>query len=162
MKDTAEKQGLTCSCEDADPRHMGGCDAWICRCGNTGPDDGFSPCDRNGNEVEPTVEDWPIPLVVCNKCETIYITNDDGTVSVAMDGLALAKRHAERFRILQAAADISAAVGTIATILSDEGGVERYESVIGGPENPFGMSFDEFYLAVMEWEDAVKAKLDNA
>jgi hypothetical protein len=30
-------------------------EAWICICGNEPSEDGFYPCDENGNEVEPVV-----------------------------------------------------------------------------------------------------------
>jgi hypothetical protein len=46
-------------------------EAWICRCGNTPATMGFFPCDRQGNEVEPTVEAWPEPLYRCDRCGRI-------------------------------------------------------------------------------------------
>ena len=41
-------------------------DAWLCLCGNQPDFDGFYPCDRQGNEVEP-VEGWE-DLYVCARC----------------------------------------------------------------------------------------------
>ena len=41
-----------------------------CPCGNTPPEwhRGFVPCDKNGNEVEPTVGGWPNYWYVCTDC----------------------------------------------------------------------------------------------
>jgi hypothetical protein len=52
--------------------HEAGSDeAWICICGNTPVDDGFYPCDKDGNEMEPSVEsDWE-DLYVCARCGRI-------------------------------------------------------------------------------------------
>lgn len=44
-------------------------DGWICLCGNTPADDGFYPCDENGNEMEP-VTGWN-DIYVCLKCGRI-------------------------------------------------------------------------------------------
>jgi hypothetical protein len=44
-------------------------DAWICICGNMPHCDGFYPCDKTGNEVEP-VTGWS-GLYVCNGCGRI-------------------------------------------------------------------------------------------
>jgi hypothetical protein len=41
-------------------------EAWICVCGNEPSEDGFFPCDNNGNEMEPTAE-WP-GAYVCFRC----------------------------------------------------------------------------------------------
>jgi len=41
-------------------------EAWICICGNEPSEDGFSPCDEKGNEVEP-VAGWG-GLYVCFRC----------------------------------------------------------------------------------------------
>jgi hypothetical protein len=43
-------------------------DAWLCICGNTPDSDGFYACDKNGNEVEPTREDWKTDWYVCARC----------------------------------------------------------------------------------------------
>jgi hypothetical protein len=44
-------------------------EAWVCICGNEPQDDGFYPCDREGNEVEP-VKGWEA-IWVCFKCGRI-------------------------------------------------------------------------------------------
>jgi len=31
---------------------------WVCECGNEPDQEGFVPCDENGVEVEPTLEQW--------------------------------------------------------------------------------------------------------
>ena len=46
-------------------------EAWICVCKNTPVDDGFYPCDRNGNELEPTIGSGWDNLYVCPKCGRI-------------------------------------------------------------------------------------------
>ena len=46
-------------------------DWWVCLCGNQADQDGFQFCDRDGNEVEPTPEEWPEPLYVCGRCDRI-------------------------------------------------------------------------------------------
>ncbi len=46
-------------------------DAWICVCGNVPSGDGFFPCDKNGDEMEPLQgSDWN-GLYVCNQCGRI-------------------------------------------------------------------------------------------
>jgi hypothetical protein len=46
-------------------------DAWVCVCGNTPTSDGFQPCDKAGNEMEPTIgSDWN-DLYVCDRCGRI-------------------------------------------------------------------------------------------
>lgn len=46
-------------------------EAWICICGNRPADDGFFPCDKNGNEMEPLIgSDWK-DLYVCANCGRI-------------------------------------------------------------------------------------------
>jgi len=46
-------------------------DAWVCVCGNTPTADGFQPCDKAGNEMEPTIgSDWN-GLYVCDRCGRI-------------------------------------------------------------------------------------------
>lgn len=46
-------------------------EAWICICKNTPSDGGFYPCDKEGNEMEPTIEsDWS-GLYVCADCGRI-------------------------------------------------------------------------------------------
>lgn len=44
-------------------------EAWICLCGSRAADDGFYPCDKEGNEMEP-VEGWE-DLYVCVSCGRI-------------------------------------------------------------------------------------------
>ena len=44
-------------------------DAWICLCGNEPQSDGFYPCDKTGNEMEP-VTGWS-GLYVCHRCGRI-------------------------------------------------------------------------------------------
>jgi hypothetical protein len=44
-------------------------DAWICVCGNAPSSDGFFPCDKEGNEMEP-VKGWG-GLHVCGRCGRI-------------------------------------------------------------------------------------------
>ena len=46
-------------------------DSWICLCGNTPVKEGFFPCDSNGNQVEPTPEDWTGIYYVCDNCGRI-------------------------------------------------------------------------------------------
>ena len=44
----------------------------ICTCGNTTHTDGFYPCDKNGNEIEPTNNsDWDRSYI-CSKCSKIH------------------------------------------------------------------------------------------
>lgn len=46
-------------------------DAWVCLCGNTPPSDGFTTCNADGDEIEPTVESGWTSLLVCNRCGRI-------------------------------------------------------------------------------------------
>jgi hypothetical protein len=44
---------------------------WTCVCGNTVVSDGFFPCDKNGDEMEPLINsDWA-DLYVCVRCGRI-------------------------------------------------------------------------------------------
>jgi hypothetical protein len=61
-----EKQFITHEPEDDD--------AWVCQCGNMPHTDGFFPCDRNGNEVEPEHGMWT-DLYVCARCDRIIQQN---------------------------------------------------------------------------------------
>ena len=46
-------------------------EAWTCICGNTPDSDGFYPCDKEGNEMEPSKgSDWD-NLYVCASCGRI-------------------------------------------------------------------------------------------
>ncbi len=46
-------------------------EAWICICKNTPSEDGFYPCNENGDEVEPTKGSGWKNLYVCNSCGRI-------------------------------------------------------------------------------------------
>jgi hypothetical protein len=46
-------------------------DWWMCLCGNEADQEGFFPCDRMGHQVEPTAQEWPEPLYVCDRCGRI-------------------------------------------------------------------------------------------
>jgi len=43
-------------------------ETWICVCGNTVKVKGFSPCDSEGEVVEPTPDDWVTGWFVCEQC----------------------------------------------------------------------------------------------
>ena len=50
--------------------HESGSDeAWICICKNTSDADGFFPCNKEGNEIEPVIG-WD-GLYVCARCGRI-------------------------------------------------------------------------------------------
>ena len=55
----------------------GDSDGWICICGNTPPDDGFFPCDQQGQEIEPGAG-WT-GLYVCTRCRRVI---DQATLAV--------------------------------------------------------------------------------
>ncbi len=44
---------------------------WTCVCGNTALDDGFYPCNSQGEVVEPTPEAWTTNCYVCDRCGRI-------------------------------------------------------------------------------------------
>jgi hypothetical protein len=46
-------------------------DAWRCICGNTPGSDGFFPCDKDGNEMEPSIGSNWAGLYVCARCGRI-------------------------------------------------------------------------------------------
>jgi hypothetical protein len=46
-------------------------DAWVCICRNTPTGGGFYPCDKDGNEMEPTIESNWDNLYVCADCGRI-------------------------------------------------------------------------------------------
>lgn len=53
-------------------------DEWHCRCGNQSHTDGFYPCLRNGQFVEPTEEKWTDgDLHRCERCGAIIETDSD-------------------------------------------------------------------------------------
>ncbi len=41
---------------------------WTCLCGNVALEDGFYPCDAEGNVVEPTPQEWTTNLYRCDRC----------------------------------------------------------------------------------------------
>jgi len=43
-----------------------------CVCGNTPRTNGFYPCDRQGNEMEPTLESSWDGLYVCAVCQQLH------------------------------------------------------------------------------------------
>ena len=43
-------------------------EAWVCLCGNTPLEEGFYPCNREGQLVEPTPEEWTTHWYVCARC----------------------------------------------------------------------------------------------
>jgi hypothetical protein len=46
-------------------------ESWICICGNRPDSDGFYPCDKSGNEMEPVKGSSWDGLYVCNQCGRI-------------------------------------------------------------------------------------------
>jgi len=52
-------------------------EAWICLCANRPDSDGFYPCDKEGNEMEP-VKGWD-GLYVCARCGRVI---DQGSLKV--------------------------------------------------------------------------------
>lgn len=46
-------------------------DAWVCVCGNDPTDQGFYPCDINGDNVEPAAEQCKSALYLCKRCGQI-------------------------------------------------------------------------------------------
>ena len=56
-------------------------DAWVCNCGNMPHVDGFSPCDKNGKEVEPD-EKWE-DLYICLACNRIINMHTLEVIGVA-------------------------------------------------------------------------------
>ena len=50
-------------------------DAWVCICKNTPSDEGFYPCNSEGEQVEPTAEEWTTNCYVCDKCGRIINQN---------------------------------------------------------------------------------------
>jgi hypothetical protein len=55
-------------------------EAWICICGNTPVGIGFYPCNRWGNEIDPSIGSGWKNLYICFKCgrmidqETLQVT----------------------------------------------------------------------------------------
>ena len=50
-----------------------------CVCGNSPNAEGAYRCDREGNDVEPTPDDWPGDLYRCDRCGRIF-DGDTGEV----------------------------------------------------------------------------------
>jgi hypothetical protein len=46
-------------------------DWWVCPCGNTPGQEGFYPCSSEGEQVEPTPEEWTTDCYVCDRCGRI-------------------------------------------------------------------------------------------
>ncbi len=59
----------------------GDTDAWICICGNMPSDDGFYPCNSQGNRVEPTEKAWTTGLFVCDRCGRMI-----NSITLAVEG----------------------------------------------------------------------------
>jgi hypothetical protein len=55
-------------------------DYWICLCGNTTGEEGFYPCNNQGQEVEPTPEEWTTGCYVCARCGRIIRQSDRAIV----------------------------------------------------------------------------------
>jgi len=64
-------------------------DRWKCHCGNIPHSDGFAPANRRGREVEPTPDQWPEPLYVCNRCGLVM---DAATVNLTTHTVAVVGR----------------------------------------------------------------------
>ena len=67
-------------------------DEWVCICGNVGSKDGFSACDSEGQEVEPTPEEWTSGNYVCARCKRI-ISDTRQVVGVAFEGVPILSRN---------------------------------------------------------------------
>lgn len=46
-----------------------------CTCGNTSDSEGFYPCDKEGEKIEPTTENGWEGLFVCDRCNKIIVTD---------------------------------------------------------------------------------------
>jgi len=51
-----------------DPKNV---DAWICLCRNRSDLDGFFPCDKTGQNIEPIRGLWDEPLYRCDRCHRV-------------------------------------------------------------------------------------------
>src|SRR5579862_4743507 len=58
-------------------------EAWVCACGNRPTEDGFVPCNWAGESVEPTLDAWPVPLYVCDRCHRVIDGDNLVIVSLA-------------------------------------------------------------------------------
>jgi hypothetical protein len=45
--------------------------AWVCPCGNTPANSGYTTCNADGEEIEPTIGGHWTSLYVCNSCGRI-------------------------------------------------------------------------------------------
>lgn len=50
-------------------------DAWRCECGNEPQLDGFYPCNKKGEIVEPTPDEWTSGLYRCQRCRFVFHPN---------------------------------------------------------------------------------------
>jgi hypothetical protein len=58
----------------------------VCTCGNQPHIDGFFPCNKNGEIVEPDVGGpWIEPLYICSRCDSIYNADLLETVGTKVD-----------------------------------------------------------------------------
>lgn len=60
-------------------------DTWVCICGNSASSDGFDTCNSEGEEVEPTPQEWTSGWYVCARCKRI-INDTRLVVGVAFGG----------------------------------------------------------------------------
>jgi len=51
-------------------------DCWICTCGNYAEAEGFYPCDRDGNVIEPVTDSWWDELYRCERCGRVIDQRD--------------------------------------------------------------------------------------
>ena len=58
---------------------------FYCKCGNQPHGDGYFPCDKDGNNVEPTPEWGEFPLYVCAGCREIYLFKKEGNEEKTMN-----------------------------------------------------------------------------
>lgn len=80
-------------------------DAWICLCGNTPTEEGFFPCNSEGEIVEPTPEEWTTNCYVCDRCGRIIQMDTLGVVGVRFENTLTEE---ERQAIIQAAPSLGA------------------------------------------------------
>jgi hypothetical protein len=62
-----------------------GSDEWLCLCGNRAIEDGFYPCNSEGEQVEPTDEDWTTNCYVCDRCGRIIRQDSREVVGVRFE-----------------------------------------------------------------------------
>lgn len=56
--------------------HASWTDYWLCICGNKPWDNGFLPCNEQGEIVDPTPEEWTTDCRVCDRCGRIIRQSD--------------------------------------------------------------------------------------